>query len=412
MNHNSESGSCFRPGLYVVTGSSDSQVSRALKLSLWIIVTVVAMAAGTTLFVVDRGDPATGSTGLETAAANSSVVARTAVTALGRLEPETRVINVGGPESARVLSLSVTEHDFINAGEEIGRLDDYPQKLADVDRRRAIVEELERQLQAEEKLGQAKVKEADEKVDRLTQLKPLDLRIKEAIVRRLTAELQRQQEELDRLKNLEKINAATAGAMTDARSSTEQAREALEEANLTLERLQASLHLDELIAKTEAESARAQTERDIQIVGLESARAELKLAEAQVDLSVVRAPVSGTVLKVVTRPGERVTSDPIVQIGDTRQMYALAEVYETDVRFVRVGQKAQLTSPALEQPLTGVVEEVGLIVDRNSVLDIDPAAPIDSRVVEVRIRLDDSDVAARFVNLQVTVRIETGGASE
>ncbi len=46
-------------------------------------------------------------------------------------------------------------------------------------------------------------------------------------------------------------------------------------------------------------------------------------------------------------------------------------------------------------------------------LDLDPAAETDARVVEVRIRLDDSAAAARYVHLQVDVEIavDSGGSS-
>lgn len=333
---------------------------------------------------------------------------RTAVTALGRLEPITRVIDVGGPESARVLSLAVAENDFVEANAEIGRLDDYPWKIATVEHRQAALKEAQDMLESEQALGTAHIAEADQKLVRITQLKPLEFRIQQAIVRRLESELDRLQQELKRLTNLEARNATTEGTVTDARSSTEQALAELEESKLTLERLHEQLRLDEVVAKAEAQSARSQSHRDVTAIAVSSAQANLTLAQAELEQSIIRAPVSGTILKIVTRPGERVTSDPIVQMGDTRQMYALAEIYETDVRFVRIGQTARLTSPALPEPLVGTVDEISLIVDRNSVLDIDPAAPIDSRVVEVRIRLENSELASQFVNLQVTVIIDIG----
>ncbi len=86
-------------------------------------------------------------------------------------------------------------------------------------------------------------------------------------------------------------------------------------------------------------------------------------------------------------------------------MYAVAEVYETDVHRVRLGQRATITSQALEQPLEGTVDKVHAKVGKQDVLNTDPAARTDARVVEVEIRLDDSARAAAFTNLQVDVRI-------
>ena len=102
---------------------------------------------------------------------------------------------------------------------------------------------------------------------------------------------------------------------------------------------------------------------------------------------------------------------PILKLGDTRAMYAVAEVYETDVGLVRPGQRAKVTSPALSQPLMGTVERVGRMIYKNDVLHVDPAADANARVVEAWILLEESEAASHLINLQVDVRIEVTGAS-
>jgi HlyD family secretion protein len=89
-------------------------------------------------------------------------------------------------------------------------------------------------------------------------------------------------------------------------------------------------------------------------------------------------------------------------------MYVVAEVYETDISLVSVGQTATITSRngAFDQTLTGTVEQVGLQIFKNDVLDDDPAANADARVVEVRIRVNQSEVVADLTNLQVDVLID------
>ena len=86
-------------------------------------------------------------------------------------------------------------------------------------------------------------------------------------------------------------------------------------------------------------------------------------------------------------------------------MYAIAEVYETDISRVREGQQATITSPALPAPLTGRVEKVGLQVGKMDILDADPVAKTDARVVEVKIRLDDAPDSPLLTYLQVKVEI-------
>lgn len=136
------------------------------------------------------------------------------------------------------------------------------------------------------------------------------------------------------------------------------------------------------------------------------ARANLSRAEAELALSRVLAPIDGQILKVHAREGERVGPEGIVEIGETASMYAVAEVYETDIGRVRVGQRARIMSPALASPLGGSVERIGLRIGRQDVLRTDPVADADARVVEVEIRLDDPAAAARLTNLRVDVLIE------
>jgi HlyD family secretion protein len=122
---------------------------------------------------------------------------------------------------------------------------------------------------------------------------------------------------------------------------------------------------------------------------------------------VVRAPRDGRILRIVTRAGETIGPRPILELGDTDHMYATAEIYETDVRYVRPGEQATITSDALSGPLRGSVESVGSTVGKNEVVSLDPTAAADARVVLARIRLDDSREASRLVQLQVDVLIDT-----
>ena len=88
-------------------------------------------------------------------------------------------------------------------------------------------------------------------------------------------------------------------------------------------------------------------------------------------------------------------------------MLAVAEIYESDVDKVRLGQTAKITSDALTGELQGTVEHIGLQVQRQNIVNTDPSANIDSRIVEVKVRLDEasSQKVAGLTNLQVKVAI-------
>jgi len=138
---------------------------------------------------------------------------------------------------------------------------------------------------------------------------------------------------------------------------------------------------------------------------LSVANADLMAARARMELSVVRSPLRAQVLDIHTRPGERVDADGILELGQTDRMYVVAEVYETDITQVEVGQRARIIIPALSKPASGTVERIALKVGRLDVLGTDPIAKIDARVVEVFILLDQSEVLSSLTNMQVEVEI-------
>jgi HlyD family secretion protein len=149
----------------------------------------------------------------------------------------------------------------------------------------------------------------------------------------------------------------------------------------------------------------ALSERDAWRIKADTLAADLHRAQVELDQATVRAPVSGQVLDIHARAGERIGPEGIAELGQTDQMYAIAEVYETDIGRLRIGQRATITSPALPKPLHGGVERIGLKIGKKDVLGTDPAADTDARVVEVEIRLDDLQGGAAWTNLQVEVAV-------
>ena len=139
------------------------------------------------------------------------------------------------------------------------------------------------------------------------------------------------------------------------------------------------------------------------------ARADLEQARAELEHTTVHAPISGHVLRLYARAGERVGPQGIAELGKTGQMCAVAEVYETDIGRIRLGQRARIGSPALAHDLHGTVDRIGLEIGKQEVLNVDPTAQTDARVVEVEILLDESAQAAALTRLQVQIAIDTAG---
>jgi HlyD family secretion protein len=152
---------------------------------------------------------------------------------------------------------------------------------------------------------------------------------------------------------------------------------------------------------------------DVQGAQAELSRAQATVRQAQAELTeaYVRAPIAGEILKVNSRAGESPSTKGIVEMGQTSQMVAVAEVYESDVRKLRVGQPATIKSEsgAFTQNLKGTVKYIGLQIGKQDVLNTDPAADSDSRVVEVKIAIDpsDSNTVKGLTNSKVAVTINT-----
>jgi HlyD family secretion protein len=155
-----------------------------------------------------------------------------------------------------------------------------------------------------------------------------------------------------------------------------------------------------------AQRIASQESLDTAQLAVDTARADLVGAQSVLDADVVRAPVAGQVVHVFTRQGERVGASGFLEIAQNAQMYAVAEVYETDVGRVKTGQRATIASPALEGTLAGTVDRIGMEIGKQDVLATDPVARTDARVVLVRVKLDDSVRAAALSHLQVEVAIE------
>jgi HlyD family secretion protein len=177
-----------------------------------------------------------------------------------------------------------------------------------------------------------------------------------------------------------------------------------------VERLEAELeqaqHDEARLSKLSRGNAASAAKSDTAEIAVRIAQANLNAAVAELALSEVRSPIAGEVLEVHARAGELIGPEGVVELGETDRMYAIAEVYETDVGLVRIGQRARLSSPALAEPLTGSVDRIGMKIGRMDVIGTDPIAKTDARVVEVRIALDDSEKARALTHLQVEVEIE------
>ena len=288
----------------------------------------------------------------------------------------------------------------------------FDSKSLELETTRARLREVEAILDRNIQTLQEQIAEAEANLNRIVETGQEQIREAEANLNRTQETLKQQILEVEANLNRtietsqEQIREAEANLSRIIETSQEQIREAEANLNRIIETNQAQIQeaiatLDQIVEVRPEDVEEAQA-------GVEQAIALVEKAQAELDLAVVKSPIDGQVLAVNTRPGEQVQNDRgIVELGQTEQMYVVAEVYETDIERIRLGQRAVISGDAFTGNLEGTVDQIGMQIGKKDVLDTDPAADTDARVVEVKIRLDSdsSKKVGKLTNLQVDVQI-------
>jgi HlyD family secretion protein len=141
-------------------------------------------------------------------------------------------------------------------------------------------------------------------------------------------------------------------------------------------------------------------------MAIEVAKARLERRKAEYQRKMIYSPIDGMVLQVNAYPGEFVHLDGILELAAVEKMYAVAEIYETDINRVHIGQKAAVSSDALKEKLTGKVTYIQPKVQKHDAIGTDPAARKDARIIEVDVLLDNPQAVRRLINLQVKIILE------
>jgi HlyD family secretion protein len=186
---------------------------------------------------------------------------------------------------------------------------------------------------------------------------------------------------------------------------------------------QALYERNDALAQAKLNSARAEADRAVRQLPVESLELNLTIAKRRLADAVIKAPIAGQVLKVFSHPGDTLGTQPILHLADTTRLIAVAEVYETNVAtldawLAKGPVQAELASPALPggrpdkdgraRPLHGVLngrQHVSRMIARNALFALSPREDADRRVVEVDVDLDAESVKASedFIGLQVRV---------
>jgi HlyD family secretion protein len=331
------------------------------------------------------------------------------VTALGRLEPETEVVEINYMQGTRIDRVLVKEGERVPAGAPLAYLDGHAEMVAARDLAATQLQEAQRRYTVDTAHGEAAVVAARLRVRQAEEATRKAVEAQEAVVRGAVAGRDKAGLDLERTQRLRKDGVVSVSDGDVASLASRQAVERLADAEANLARLRTNFDLELQMARADLRSAETGLRQAQLALQVDSTREALKLAEARLERTIVRAPFAGEILKILTHAGESVGRYPLLKMGDTAAMFVVAEIYETDAALVRPGQRAVVTSKAFPgEQIQGKVERVASIIHKKDVLAVDPTTDADARVVEARIRLADSKLAARFNQLQVDVAIAVG----
>ena len=360
----------------------------------------------------EAGGYQSGTTDAQANPRSPNAVAETEVVALARLEPENGVVSINGTPGDRLQELKIKLGDKVEKGDELAVLESRDLRQGDLELAETQLREARERKVAEERYADAMQNEAKLAEEQAT-LQELDAAAQQQKIAGLQAARNSAQEDLRRLEEVRRSggNAASDKIVSDQqlahqKLAVEKAEKELAAAEDQFAKLRQAIDLSHREAEAKRKTAEANRERIPSTIQLQSLEKHVELARLRLEQTVLRAPSRGEILKIYLTEGETLAQQPVLQMADTSKMVAVAEVYEDDVRHLRVGAPAHVTSKALGAELTGKVTYIGGMVAKNSVVSLDPTQSTDRRIVDARIALDDNSQARPLIHLQVTARIE------
>lgn len=311
-------------------------------------------------------------------AGESSAVAdpgsKHSIGAVGMIEPESELINIGTNVSGIVREVYVRPGQSVKKGDPLFLIDDREAR-ANLSAAGASL-----------KIADARIKEALAKVDSLKD----QLNSTESLVKEGQAALNIVAEIVNRDQKLFDRNALSR-----------------EELNITKnKRSEAEAKLTEYMAKfAEARDQLRLMQTDKGMEGpslvllrsqMEQSRIELERGQIQLDLCKVNAPIEGSVLQVNLGVGEfaqaALNNTPLMVVGDIDVLHVRAEIDESEIH------RFQADKPAIASPRGQANRRIGLklvrvepLVTPKQVLTGSTSQRIDTRVLQVVYALDSKE---------------------
>lgn len=336
----------------------------------------------------------------------------------GNLQPARGTINIVAPPGERIEKLLVKLGDEVKKDDELGIL--ASQKV--------------RQLELD--LAKAQQKDAVKKAEMLTKanrIKAKTATIASGEVQEAIAKVENQESTIIALKkgvaSAEKMLGKLVGMRANPLTRELVGEPEIETQQGLVNKLTAQLQQAEgevLIAQQAIKRSTEMADEQMKLAELnasapglsvptETLNLAIKGKQMALDATTLKSPVSGRVLDLGIYEGDTVMNRPIMLIADTSKMICVAEITDTQLKNVKVGQAVTMISDAFENSeIKGEVIEIGSMIAPPSMKDPNPFAAVDRKTGSVKIAIDSEHCpeAGQFVNLQVEVCITTGDAKK
>lgn len=276
----------------------------------------------------------------------------------GVVEPAQHETKVAAEVPGRIEQLMVGEGDFVRAGAELVRL--------------ASASETAALAAAEAELAAAKVDYM--RVTRGQRHEDIDAAIADAEAAQSRSELS--SGVLLRNEQLAKDGAVTADELDRLRRQAAADRSLFRLSDARRRAAVTGSRKEDILA------ARAR---------FQAAAARRTQAQAVLNRLTVRAPIAGEILQIKYRVGEYYSPgnpDPLLTLGDTRQLRVRMDVDERDIGKIELGAAAFVVADAFPgEKFSGKILQVGRRMGRKNVRTDDPTERIDTKILEVIIDL-------------------------
>lgn len=233
-----------------------------------------------------------------------------------------------------VAEVRVTDTQTVKAGDVLVRLDDADARIELVAAEAALRQARQRFLQA-----QANGRSLNARVAGAM----ADIGQARARLAASEAELRRAEDALARRQGLVASGAVAGEELTQARAAAASARANFESARSAVTAAEAGRAAAGGSAEANAViTGTGNIEADPDVI---AAKARLDAARLALDRTVIRAPIAGVISQRQVQTGQQVApGTPLMRIVPLAQVYVDANFRETQLRGIRIGQSAELTS--------------------------------------------------------------------